>query len=164
MKESCDWSFEIESCKNLGSIENHEEKLDILHKDSDSLEREILKYISCYSVLPQAEDLYDFSYRFYSAIHGRDRMKELKPLIPHVTDFVIDRLSYEKYIKEHWTGRWDYTLEGLCKSSPGKKFFRFLKVQKVYLMMAAIKMGLKNLMLWIVCPALILLLIAALIF
>lgn len=164
MKESCDWSFEIESCKNLDSIENHEEKLDILHKDSDSLEREILKYISRYSVLPQVEELYDFTYRFYSAIHGRDRMKELKPLMPHMTDFVIDRLSYKKYIKEHWTGGWDYTLEGLCKFNPGKKLLRFLKVRKVYLMMAAIKMGLKNLMLWTVCTSLILLLIAALIF
>ena len=36
---------------------------------------------------------------FLSAIHGRDRMKELKPLIPHVTDFVMSRLSHEKYIK-----------------------------------------------------------------
>ena len=164
MKESCDWSFEIESCKNLDSIENHEEKLDVLYKDSDSLEREILKYISCYSALPRVEELYDFTYRFYSAIHGRYRMKELKPLMPHMTDFVIDILSFKKYIKEHWTGRWDYTLEGLCKTNSGKKTLRFLKVRKVYLMMDAIKMGLKNLMLWIVCTALILLLIAALIF
>lgn len=45
MKECCDWSFEIESCKNLDSIENHEEKQDILHKDSDSSYKQIIKRI-----------------------------------------------------------------------------------------------------------------------
>lgn len=134
MKEYEESLFELKDTDELDKIDNWQDKMRLLGKDSKALMEQILKYILYSSGYVFTErGLYRVGLDFYAAQYERQDFDSLKPLVSAMVFQVIDILEYDEFIKKDEThGGYGLSVLGIRRAFLGKEGYeRYNKLQRI---------------------------------